>query len=70
MILSLKSYSLALGMAPLSDISLALRSEMKNKLNLDFVVNRIQPKHIEIIKAVPKKKNSNDFGIMFKTKKE
>ena len=36
--------SLALGMAPLSDIS------------LDFVVNRIQPKHIEIIKVVPKKK--------------
>ena len=57
--------SLALGMAPLSDISLALRSEMKNILNLDFVVNRIQPKHIEIIKVVPKKKNSNDFGIMF-----
>ena len=56
MTLSLKSYSLALGMAPLSDISLALHSEMKNILNLDFVVNRIQPKHIEIIKVVPKKK--------------
>ena len=57
--------SLALGMAPLSDISLALSSEVKNILNLDFVVNRIQPKHFEIIKVVPKKKNLNDFGIMF-----
>ena len=56
MTLSLQSYPAALGMAPLSDISLALRSEIENILNLNFVVNRIKPKNIEIIKVFPKKK--------------
>ena len=56
MTLSLQSYPAALGMAPLSDISLALRSEIENILNLNFVVNRIKPKNIEIIKVFPNKK--------------
>ena len=56
MTLSLQSYPPALGMAPLSDISLALRSGMENILNLNFVVNGIKPKNIEIIKVFPKKK--------------
>ena len=56
MTLSLQSYPAALDMAPLSDTSLALRSEIENILNLDFVLNRIQPKIVEIIKTVAKKK--------------
>ena len=56
MTMSLQSYPAALGMAPLSDISLALRSEIEHVLNLDFVLNRIQPKIVEIITVVPNKK--------------
>ena len=56
MTMSLQSYPAALGMAPLSDISLALRLEIENVLNLDFVLNRIQPKIVEIITVVPNKK--------------
>ena len=43
-------------MAPLSDISLALRSEIENIFNLNFVLNRMQPKIVVIIKIVAKKK--------------
>ena len=43
-------------MAPLSDISLALSSEVENILYLNFVLNRIQPKIVVIIKIVAKKK--------------